>query len=88
MNNCAIYNNRANIGSGIYTTGTGTVSITNSQIYNNINGDGIGIYVNSGNPNISANNIYGNYWQGIYINGGNAIISNNNIHNNGQLHQW
>ena len=86
VNNCQIYSNRAdNHGSGVYTTSTGTVSITNSQIYNNNNifGDGIGIFVNSGNPTISGNNIYGNYWEGIYVNSGNAVISNNNIYSNG-----
>ena len=88
IDNCAIYSNRVDLGdhgSGIYTSGANTVSITNSQIYNNnnVNGDGIGIFVNSGNPTISGNNIYGNYWQGIYVNSGNAVISNNNIYNNG-----
>jgi uncharacterized repeat protein (TIGR01451 family) len=84
LNNCQIYNNRADYhGSGIYTTGAGTVNIANSIIRDNVNGDGIGIYINSGNPIITGNDIYGNYWRGIYVNGGNAIISNNNIYNNG-----
>ena len=54
-----------------------------AHIYNNVNGDGTGITVDSGNPTITGNDIYGNYWRGIYINSGNAVISNNNIHNNG-----
>ena len=83
VNYCSIYNNRAGAGSGIYTTGSGTVNIANNQIYSNNNGDGTGICVNSGNPNITGNNIYSNYWRGIYILSGNAAISNNNIHNNG-----
>ena len=84
INNCQFYSNRAtNRGSGIFTTGTGTVTIANSIIRDHVNGDGIGIYVNSGNPTITGNDIYGNYWRGIYINGGNALITNNNIHNNG-----
>ncbi len=83
MNYCSIYNNRAGAGSGIYTTGSGTVNIANNNIYNNVNGDGTGITVDSGNPTITGNDIYGNYWRGIYIDSGNAVISNNNIHNNG-----
>ena len=83
VNYCSIYNNRAGAGAGIYTTGSGTVIIANNQIFNNNDGDGTGICVDSGNPNITGNNIYSNYWRGIYILSGNAVISNNNIHNNG-----
>nr|WP_255590753.1 right-handed parallel beta-helix repeat-containing protein [Methanobacterium spitsbergense] len=81
MNRCLVNNNLG--GSGIYTAGSGTVNIRNSSIFYNINEDGIGITVESGNPTITGNNIYGNFWRGIYIMGGNAVISNNNIHNNG-----
>ena len=81
VNNCQIYNNRAdNHGSGVYTSGSGTVSIANSIIRDN-NGDGI--WINSGNAEIIMNNIYNNAEDGIHVNGGNPTLQFNRIVGNG-----